>query len=92
MGVYSKKNKDGKLRWYIDFYVDGVRKRKCIGHLKTKAKTEWARCTTKVDDGQYIVEPRGGILFKDFANLWLQEREAHLKRSSFCDYKCIFER
>ncbi|GAX60549.1 hypothetical protein SCALIN_C13_0061 [Candidatus Scalindua japonica] len=27
MGIYSKKDKDGKLRWYIDFYVDGIRKR-----------------------------------------------------------------
>ena len=24
MGVFSKKGNDGKLRWYIDFYVDGV--------------------------------------------------------------------
>ncbi len=92
MGVYSKKNKDGKLRWYIDFYVDGVRKRECVGRSKTLAKTALAKRTTEVSEEKYNIEPKGGILFKDFADQWLQEREAHLKRSSFCDYKCIFER
>ena len=28
MGVYSKKGKDGKLCWYIDYYYDGKRMRR----------------------------------------------------------------
>ncbi len=92
MGVYSKKNKDGKLRWYIDYYADGIRKRECVGISKTLAKKALAKRTTEVSEGKYNIEPKGGILFKDFADQWLEERKAHLKRSSFCDYKCIFER
>lgn len=91
MGVYSKKDKDGKLRWFIDFYVDGMRKRECVGHSKTLAKKALAKRTTEVLEERYINKPKGGILFKEFAEQWLEERKAHLKRSSFADYKGIFD-
>ncbi len=38
MGVYSKKGKDGKLCWYIDYYYDGKRMRKSVGTSKTLAE------------------------------------------------------
>ena len=91
MGVHSKKDKDGKLRWYIDFYVDGIRKRECVGHSKTLANKAWAKRTTEVSEERYINKPKGGILFKEFAEQWLEERKAHLKRSSYCDYKGILD-
>ena len=91
MGVYSKKDKDGKMRWYIDFYADGIRKRECVGHSKTLAKKALAKRTTEVSEERYINKPKGGLLFKEFAEQWLEERKAHLKRSSYYDYKGILD-
>jgi len=79
MGVHSKKDKDGKLRWYIDFYVDGIRKRECVGHSKTLAKKALAKRTTEVSEERYINKPKAGLLFKEFAEQWLGERKSHLK-------------
>ncbi len=91
MGIYSKKDRDGKLRWYIDFYSDGIRKRECVGHSKTLAKKALAKRTIEVSEERYINKPKGGILFKEFASQWLEERKAHLKRSSYYDYKSILD-
>ena len=91
MGVHSKKDKDGKLRWYIDFYVDGIRKRECVGHSKTLAKKALAKRTTEVSEERYINKPKAGLLFKEFAEQWLEERKSHLKRSSYYDYKSILD-
>jgi integrase len=91
MGVYSKEGKDGKLRWYIDFYADGIRKRECVGHSKTLAKKALAKRTTEVSEERYINKPKGGVLFKEFAEQWLEERKAHLKKSSYYDYKGILD-
>ena len=91
MGVYSKKGKGGKMRWYIDFYADGIRKRECVGHSKTLAKKALAKRTTEVSEERFIDKPKGGILFKEYAIQWLGERKAHLKRSSYHDYKGILD-
>lgn len=60
MFVLSKKGKDGKLRWYIDFYADGIRKRECVGHSKTLAKKALAKRTTEVSEERYINKSKGG--------------------------------
>ena len=91
MGITSKKDKDGKLRWYIDFYVDGNRKRECVGSSKTLAKKALAKRTIEVSEERYINKPKGGTLFKEFAEQWLEERKSHLKRSSYYDYKSILD-
>lgn len=92
MGVYSKKSKDGKLRWYIDFYHEGKRIRECTGTSKTLAGKALAARKTDIERDQYDFKPKGGLLFREFAEQWLKEKKAELKLSSFYDYKCIFER
>ena len=92
MGVFSKRDKDGKLRWYIDYYVDGIRKRECVGHSKTLAKKAFAKRTTEVTEAKYIDKPKGNMLFKEYAVEWLESRKSFLKKSSYYDYKSAFDR
>jgi hypothetical protein len=68
MGVYSKKDKDGKLRWYIDFYIDGIRKRECVGHSKTLAKRLWRNAQQKYQKSDTLTNRKRGYCLRNLQN------------------------
>lgn len=53
MGVFSKISSDGKKIWYIDYYVDGLRKREKIGESKTQAKAVLAKRKGEIVSGKF---------------------------------------
>lgn len=53
IGIYSRKNKEGKHIWYIDYYFDGRRKLERIGETKTPAKQALAKRKGEVVAGKY---------------------------------------
>ena len=81
MGIYSKKDKDGKMRWYIDYYYDGKRMRKSVGTSKTLAEKALAVRKTEILQGKYNLKSKlKSPFFEVFTPEYLEYSKAH-KRS-----------
>ena len=81
MGVYSKPDKSGKPRWYIDYYVDGRRVRECLGTSKTLAEKALAVRKTEILHGKYNFKLKHKTpFFENFSKEYLEYSKAH-KRS-----------
>ncbi|MFN3466451.1 MAG: tyrosine recombinase XerC, partial [Candidatus Brocadiales bacterium] len=90
MGIYNKKGKDGKIRWFIDYYHQGKRIRECVGTSKTLAEKALAVRKAEILQGRYSIKAKEGPLFREFAEEWLKEKQIRLKHSTFVDYQSIF--
>lgn len=78
MGVYQK----GK-NWYIDYYFRGRRKRRKIGPSKKLAEQVLKDVQVKLAKGEYLgVHELKKVLFKDFADRYLEYSKANKARSS----------
>ncbi len=81
MGIYSKKGKDGKLNWYIDYYFDGKRIRESVGTSKTLAEKALAVRKTEILQGKYNLKSKlKSPFFEVFTPEYLEYSKAH-KRS-----------
>ncbi|HHT9135229.1 MAG TPA: tyrosine-type recombinase/integrase [Candidatus Avalokitesvara rifleensis] len=89
MGVYKKGRKGHKDLWWIDYYHEGKRVRECVGTSKTLAERALSVRKAQVLQVRYNLKPKGGPLFREFAEAWLEEKESHLKGSTFTDYRSI---
>ena len=79
MSVYKK----GK-HWYIDYYVHGQRKRKKIGPSKQVAELALKDVQVKIAKGEYLgIYEEKKILFKDFAEEYLEYSKANKATSSY---------
>jgi len=64
MGVYRKRN-----LYYIDYYVNGQRKRACIGPDKRLAETVLKKRKVEIAEGRYLdIKKNEKIKFEDFAD------------------------
>lgn len=64
MGVYQKGN-----TYYIDYYVDGRRRRECIGPDKRLAETVLKKRKVEIAEGRYLdIKKNEKIRFEDFAD------------------------
>ncbi len=81
MGIYSKKGKDGKLCWYIDYYFDGKRIRESVGTSKTLAEKALAVRKAEILQGKYNFKTKlKSPFFENFTPDYLEYSKAH-KRS-----------
>lgn len=71
MGIYSKTGKDGRVRWFVDFYHQGGRIRECVGPLKTEAKEALEERRREIRRGQFNLPSKYSPKFKDFAQFYL---------------------
>ena len=77
MGVYFRQ----KAYW-IDYYVNGRRKREKVGSSKSLAKAALRKRLTQVAEGKFLdIKKEAKILFRDFAAEYLEVYAKHNKRS-----------
>lgn len=79
MGIFKKKGK-----YYIDFYVDGRRKRKLAGTSKRLAEIKLAAVKTDIERGEYRFKKERKIMFKKLAVDYLEYAKAN-KKSWYSD-------
>lgn len=79
MGVFKKQG-----NWWIDFYHQGKRVRRKVGPSKRVAEMALAGIQVKISKNDFlgICEPKR-ILFKDFADEYLEYSKANKARSSY---------
>lgn len=71
MGIFNRQGKDGRVRWFVDFYYQGRRVRECVGTSKTKAEKAMAVRKAEVVQGRYKFQCKESPRFKDFAQFYL---------------------
>lgn len=77
MGVYRK----GEC-WYIDYYINGMRKREKIGQSKKLAQIVLKQRKIEIAEGRYLdIKQDNKIAFADLAKKYLQLQEVKRKRS-----------
>jgi len=77
MGVYRK----GEC-WYIDYYINGSRKREKIGQSKKLAQTVLKKRKIEIAEGRYLdIKQDNRIAFRELAMKYLQLPEVKSKRS-----------
>jgi len=83
MGVYRKKDKNGNYYgpWYIDYYVDGIRKREAVGHLKSEAVAALKSREADIRNGKFDLSNFKKTRFEDFSKKYLDYKKANKRRS-----------
>jgi len=77
MGIYKK----GK-NWYIDYYVNGKRKRELVGPSKSLAEHALRKRKIEIAEGKFLdVKKQEKIRFSDFARTYLETHAKPNKRS-----------
>lgn len=85
MGVYNKKG-----NWYIDYYVDGKRKREKIGPSKKLAETVLKKRKIQIAEGKFLdIKKEERIKFSDFSDEFLGIYSKANKKSWQRDEDCI---
>ncbi len=85
MGIFKK----GKS-WYIDYYVQGRRKREKIGPSKAQAQVVLQKRKVEIAEGKFLdVRKDERILFRDMAKVYLEAYSKPNKRSARRDETCI---
>ena len=75
MGVLSRNGK-----WYLDYYVDGLRIRECVGKSKTEAQKALAVRKAEIVQGKYnFKKEKRSPLFEDFAKEYMDYSRANKK-------------
>src|SRR3990172_10004377 len=75
MGVLSRNGK-----WYLDYYVDGLRIRECVGKSKTEAQKALAVRKAEIVQGKYnFKKEKRSPLFEDFAKEYMDYSMANKK-------------
>lgn len=86
MGTTFKK----KGNWYIDYYVDGIRKREKIGTSKKLAKTVLKKIEVEIAEGKFLdIKKEKKVKFSDFADAFLRIYAKENKESWQRDASCI---
>lgn len=76
MGVYKKRN-----RWYIDYYVEGRRRRECIGPSRKLAETVLKKRQVEIAEGKFLdVKAKPRVTFEQIRDKYLEWAKAN-KRS-----------
>ncbi len=65
--------------WYIDYYVDGRRKRECVGVNKKTAEKALAIRKAEIAQGRYDFKKENSIKLQDFAKDYLEYSRANKK-------------
>jgi len=77
MGVFKK----GKS-WYIDYYVQGRRKREKIGPSKAQAQVVLQKRKVEIAEGKFLdVQGHQKLKFEDMGKLFLENYSRPNKRS-----------
>ena len=85
MGVLKK----GK-NWFIDYYVEGRRKRERIGPSKKQAVIVLDKRRVQIAENRFLdVKKNERILFKDMASLYLANHSRPNKKSYRRDISCV---
>ena len=88
MAVYKK----GRS-WYIDYYVNGVRKRKKVGPFKHIADLALAQVQVKIAKGEYLgIYEEKKLTFRQFAPEYLAYSQANKRMSSYCRDRIVVDR
>jgi len=81
MAIFKKNN-----NWYIDYYVNGRRKRESIGPSKELAKKVLQKRKVQIAENKYLdVKRNDRIPFSEMAKLYLEVYSKPNKRSSWRD-------
>ena len=82
MGVYRK-----GIDWYIDFYVNGRRKREKIGPNKKLARNVLRKRKVEIAENRFLdVRKQHKVKFEDFANKFLEVHSKPNKKSWKSDF------
>ncbi|MEO0301668.1 MAG: site-specific integrase [candidate division WOR-3 bacterium] len=85
MGIFKKNG-----NWWIDYYVNGRRKRKKIGKSKRQAEIILAKIKSQIIEGKYLdIKKNEKIKFEEMANLFLENYSRINKKSWKRDYFII---
>jgi|Deesub1362B_J571_1020462.scaffolds.fasta_scaffold02189_11 excisionase family DNA binding protein len=86
--VYPRATKDGRIRWYMDFYYQGKRIRKVCKYALTKEQALEALRMEIVNlhKKQLGLEERKRITFKEFSKLYMENYSKPNKKSWRGDY------
>ncbi len=85
MGVFKKVN-----NWYIDYYVEGRRKREKIGPSKKQAVIVLDKRRVQIAENKFLdVKKNEMVLFKDMASLYLEAYSKPNKKSYRRDISCV---
>ena len=77
MGLYQKKE-----NWFIDYYVNGRRKREKIGTSKKLAETVLKKRKVQIAEGKFLnIDRAERVKFKDFSQTYLETHAKPNKRS-----------
>jgi len=90
--VYTRKNKDGKTRYCIDYKdPNGKRKREVIQHAQTRAEAILAlqKRIEEIFTRQFPAPEKNTISFKEFSLLYLENYAKPNKDSWKCDEYCL---
>ena len=81
MAIFKKGN-----NWYIDYYVQGRRKREKIGPNKAQARVVLQKRKVEIAEGKFLdVKKSHGVRFKDMANTYLESYAKPNKKSFWRD-------
>ena len=85
MALFQKNN-----NWYIDYYVNGRRKRESIGPNKKLSRTILQKRKVEIAENKFLVVKKNEkILFKDMAKVYLEAYSRPNKKSARRDESCI---
>lgn len=65
LGVYPRLLKNGKVLWYIDYYVDGHRVRERVGESKTQAKAVLTKRKGEIVFGTFQLNNAANVQSRD---------------------------
>jgi len=81
MGVFKK----GK-NWYIDYYVNGRRKREKVGPNKKQARTVLQKRKVQIAEGKFLdIRRHQKVKFEDMGETYMEAYSRPNKRSSARD-------
>ncbi len=85
MAIFKKND-----NWYIDYYINGRRKRESIGPNKKQARTVLQKRKVEIAENKFLdVKKNEKILFKDMAKVYLEAYSRPNKKSARRDESCI---
>lgn len=82
MATFRKRGKKWEYRIRYTDPLTGAKKEKSKGGFKTKADAEYAASTDYIDVKDGFINPNKNILFKDYADSWLEIYRGTVKETS----------
>ena len=85
MAIFRKAN-----NWYIDYYINGRRKREKIGPNRRQAELVFQKRQVQIAEDKFFdIKRTKKVLFDDFAKMYLDIYSKPNKRSWTRDQTCI---